>query len=149
MGMSMGGGPGEYNSEINVTPMVDVMLVLLIIFMVITPMLQAGVTVTLPKADNPDEDPAIVKETAIVIAIPDPGFYYVRKELFQSRDLLIARLKRDIEALKPGDPQIIYIKSSFNVPYGEVVRVVDSIREAGFDQIGLVADKNKKAGEGD
>jgi biopolymer transport protein ExbD/biopolymer transport protein TolR len=147
MGMSAGGGT-DYQSEINVTPMVDIMLVLLIIFMVITPMLQAGVTVTLPKANNPDEDPNIVKDTAIVVAIPDPKMYYVKKDLMPNIEALVSRIKRDMEVLKPSDPHVVYIKTSFNVPYGEVVTVVNAIRDAGFDQIGLVADKNKKAGGG-
>ena len=63
MGMAVGGNSG-FNSEINVTPMVDIMLVLLIIFMVVTPLLQSGVTVTLPKEmNNPEIDPAIIKES--------------------------------------------------------------------------------------
>jgi biopolymer transport protein TolR len=81
MGMSSGGSTG-YNSEINVTPMVDVMLVLLIIFMVITPLLQSGVQLTLPKNLNPDLDPDIIKDSAIVISVPDAGTYYFKKELY-------------------------------------------------------------------
>jgi biopolymer transport protein ExbD/biopolymer transport protein TolR len=143
MGITAGGGSG-LQSEINVTPMVDIMLVLLIIFMVVTPLLQAGVTVPLPKADYPDEDANITKDTAVVIAIPDAGMYYVGRDLMPNRDQLIARIKRDMEALKPSDPHVVYIKGGLNVPYGEIVKVVDSIREAGFDQIGLVADKRKE-----
>ncbi|KAF0215778.1 MAG: biopolymer transport protein ExbD, partial [bacterium] len=72
--MSMStGGSGGYTSEINVTPMVDVMLVLLIIFMVVTPMLQSGVSVVMPKTANSEEDSNINKETAVVIAIPVDG----------------------------------------------------------------------------
>lgn len=146
MGMNIGAGPGGLNSEINVTPMADVMLVLLIIFMVITPLLQSGVTVSLPKGDNPEEDAAILKDTAVVIAIPLPGQYFVGRDLVQGRDRLIAVIESRMRALKPSDPHIVYIKGDVNVPYGEIVTVIDSIREAGFDMIGLVADK-KKAGE--
>src|SRR2546423_15033109 len=68
------------NSEINVTPMVDIMLVLLIIFMVVTPMLQHGITVNLPKdLNNPEEDQRIIKDTSVVIAIPVDGKYYLGK----------------------------------------------------------------------
>ena len=144
MGMTGGGGTG-YQSEINVTPMVDIMLVLLIIFMVITPMLQAGVTVTLPKANTPDEDPTIVKDTTVVIAIPDPKMYYVKKDLMPNIPALVERLQHD---MKLSSTHVVYVKASFNVPYGEVVQVVNAIRDAGFDQIGLVADKNKKPGGG-
>jgi biopolymer transport protein ExbD/biopolymer transport protein TolR len=142
MGMAAGGG-SDLQAEINVTPMVDIMLVLLIIFMVVTPLLQMGVSVPLPKADNPDEDANITKETAVVIAIPDAGMYYVGRDLVQGKDKLIARIKQDMEVLKPSDPHVVYIKGGLNVPYGEIVAVVDSIREAGFDQIGLVAEKRK------
>jgi biopolymer transport protein TolR len=146
MGMNVGGGPGELNSDINVTPMADVMLVLLIIFMVITPLLQSGVTVNLPKGDNPEEDAAILKDTAVVVAIPLPGQYYVGRDLVQGKDRLISVIESRMRALKPGDPHIVYIKGDINVPYGEIVTGIDSIREAGYDLIGLVADK-KKAGE--
>jgi biopolymer transport protein ExbD/biopolymer transport protein TolR len=144
--MSGGGGPGELQSEINVTPMVDIMLVLLIIFMVVTPLLQAGVTVALPRSDNPDEDANITKDTAVVVAIPNPGEYFVGRDAVQGRDRLVQTIKSRMGQLKPSDPQVVYIKGGTNVPYGEVVKAIDSIREAGFDQIGLVADK-KKTGE--
>ena len=146
MGMT-GGSEGGLQSEINVTPMVDIMLVLLIIFMVVTPLLQKGVTVTLPKGKNPVEDAGITKDTAIVIAIPAAGQYYVGRDLIQGRDKLIQLIKDRMGVLKPSDPRIVYIKGGVNVPYGEIVNVIDSIREAGFDQIGLVAEKKKESEE--
>src|SRR5918994_8008954 len=80
MSMQAGGGSGGLQSEINVTPMVDIMLVLLIIFMVVTPFLQQGITVALPKnLNNPDVDPNIIKESSIVISIPNDGEYYLGK----------------------------------------------------------------------
>lgn len=142
--MTGGGGSDAINSEINVTPMADIMLVLLIIFMVITPLLQSGVTVTLPKGDSPEEDANIIKDTAVVVAIPSEGMYYLGRDLIQGKDNLIATIKSRMGVLKPSDPQIVYIKGGINVNYGEVVTVVDSIREAGFDQIGLVVDKKKE-----
>src|SRR5215210_7628034 len=81
MGMSGGGGGGGLQSEINVTPMVDIMLVLLIIFMVVTPFLQQGVTVAIPRdTANPDVDPAIIKESSVVVSIPNDGEFYIGKE---------------------------------------------------------------------
>ena len=75
------GGDDEYNSEINVTPMVDVMLVLLIIFMIVTPLLQQGVSVNLPKEMiSPEEDPDIAKDTSVIVAIPDNSNFYIGKE---------------------------------------------------------------------
>lgn len=144
MGMSSGGDTSGLQSEINVTPMVDVMLVVLIIFMVVTPLLQAGVTVILPRGDNPIEDAGVTKDNAIVVAIPAPGQYYINRDLMQGREKLIAEITKKLDALKPSDPRIVYIKGGANVPYGEVVYVIDSIREAGVDQIGLVAEKKKE-----
>ncbi len=146
MGMSGGSGPGELQSEINVTPMVDVMLVLLIIFMVVTPLLQSGVTVVLPRGHAPDEDGNIVKDTSVVVSIPFEGAYYLGRDLVRDEPALIAKIKTRMEGLKPSDPRVVYIKGGNNVQYGEVVKVINAIREAGFDQLGLVADK-KKDGE--
>ena len=148
MGMTGGGGSeGGLQSEINVTPMVDIMLVLLIIFMVVTPLLQQGVTVTLPKGKNPIEDGGITKDNAIVIAVPAAGQYFIGRDLMQGKDKLIEKIKLHMDNLKPSDSRIVYIKGGVNVPYGEIVYVIDSIREAGFDQIGLVAEKKKESEE--
>ena len=136
------GTEGGAISQINVTPMVDVMLVLLIIFMVITPMLQAGVTVTLPKAKNPVETQDIVKESSVVVAIPNNDQIYVNKDLTDLKS--VANEVKERLSKKPPQDQIVYIKSSANVDYGTVVTVVDKIREAGFDRIGLVAEKEKE-----
>ena len=141
MGMSVGNEGGSI-SEINVTPMVDVMLVLLIIFMVITPMLQAGVTVTLPKAKNPVETQDIIKESSVVVAIPSNGEYYVNKDRVADLKQLTDEVKERL-AKKPPQDQIVYIKSGANVDYGTVVTAINAIRDAGFDRIGLVADKEK------
>ena len=81
MSMSSGSGSGGFTSDINVTPMVDIMLVLLIIFMVITPFLQQGVSVALPRdMNNPDEDPAIIKESSVVVAITENGDTFIGKK---------------------------------------------------------------------
>ncbi|MFN6200981.1 MAG: ExbD/TolR family protein [Acidobacteriota bacterium] len=145
MAMAMSaGGSSNLNSSINVTPMVDIMLVLLIIFMVVTPLLQSGVSVTIPKGKNPTEDANITKDTAVVIAIPNDGQFYVGRDLIQGKDNLIQTIKGRMGQLKPSDPQIVYIKGGVGTSYGEIVEVIDAIREAGFDQIGLVADKLKE-----
>ena len=84
--MGMGGNTNEeYNSEINVTPMVDIMLVLLIIFMVVTPLLQQGVSVNLPRETiGAVEDPDIIKETSVLISIPNNNEFYIGKEKLDS-----------------------------------------------------------------
>ncbi len=142
MGMS-GGGGGGFNSEINVTPMVDIMLVLLIIFMVVTPMLQHGVTVNLPKdLNNPEEDQKIVKDTSIVIAIPNDGEYYINKDRI-SKDQLKDRVEKMLNNVKKEEDKVVYIKSGTGVSYGDVVTVINEVRALGIDKIGLVADKKK------
>jgi len=149
MGMTGGGGSGDLQSEINVTPMVDIMLVLLIIFMVVTPLLQSGVTVVLPRGNNPDEDTNITKDTACVVSIPFEGAYYLGRDLVRDEATLIAKIDAKMKALKSSDRRIVYIKASNNVQYGEVVKIVNTIREAAGNNeigVGLVADK-KKAGE--
>ena len=144
MGMSGGGGGGGLQSEINVTPMVDIMLVLLIIFMVVTPFLQQGITVALPKnMTNPDVDPNIIKESSVVISIPNDGEYYLGKvkvakeQLAEKVDTMLNNKNRKDE------DRIVYIKSGVGVSYGDVVTVINEVRKLGVDKIGLVADKKK------
>ena len=144
MGMSGGGGGGGLQSEINVTPMVDIMLVLLIIFMVVTPFLQQGITVALPKnMTNPDVDPNIIKESSIVISVPNDGEYYLGKvkvakeQLAEKVDTMLNNKNRKDE------DRIVYIKSGVGVSYGDVVTVINEVRKLGVDKIGLVADKKK------
>jgi biopolymer transport protein ExbD/biopolymer transport protein TolR len=145
MGMSGGGGGGGLQSEINVTPMVDIMLVLLIIFMVVTPFLQQGITVALPKnMNNPDVDPRIIKESSIVISIPNDGEYYLGKEKVQ-REQLTEKVDKMLQKINEQD-RIVYIKSGVGVSYGDVVNVINEVRKLGVDKIGLVADKKKKGG---
>src|SRR5215216_5420325 len=88
MSMTTGQGSGGFTSDINVTPMVDIMLVLLIIFMVITPFLQQGVSVALPREmKNPDEDKAIIKESSVVVAVTADGKLYLGKKQIEKTDL--------------------------------------------------------------
>ena len=144
MGMSGGAGPGGLQSEINVTPMVDIMLVLLIIFMVVTPFLQQGITVALPKnLNNPDVDPNIIKESSIVISIPNDGQYYLGK-IPVAREQLTEKVDTMLKGIKNEQDRIVYIKSGVGVSYGDVVNVINEVRKLGVDKIGLVADKKKK-----
>ena len=140
------GGSDEYNSEINVTPMVDVMLVLLIIFMVVTPLLQQGVSVNLPRDTiSPDEDPDIAKDTSVIIAIPDNNNFYIGKDQYPLNAL--GEKIRDQMKDKTPDKRIVYIKSGIDVDYGRVVEAIDTIRKQDIDKIGLVADKKKAGAE--
>jgi biopolymer transport protein ExbD/biopolymer transport protein TolR len=141
------GGANEYNSEINVTPMVDVMLVLLIIFMVVTPLLQQEVTVNLPRDMNsPEEDADITKDDAIVVSIPDNNNFYIGKNPYPLEELgeKISNMIKDVAP----DKRIVYVKSGVEVDYGTVVKAIDQIRKQDITKIGLVADKKKDAGKG-
>jgi biopolymer transport protein ExbD/biopolymer transport protein TolR len=142
--MSTGGGSSAggsaLNSDINVTPMVDIMLVMLIIFMVITPLLQDAVAVAIPRGVNPDEEGDITTDTAVVVSIPFAGSYYVNRDPI-SKDDLVKTIENRMKLRKPSDPQVVYIRGGVGVPYGEVVDIINAIRDAGYDQIGLVADR--------
>ena len=141
MGMTTGGS-GDVNADINVTPMVDIMLVLLIIFMVVTPLLSQGVPLNLPKDMNsPDEDPEINKESAVILSIPNNDEFYVGKEQY-SKEVLGEKIKKLMENKTP-DKRIVYIRSGTNVSYGTVVSAIEVVRQQDIDKIGLVADRKK------
>jgi len=138
------GGSGGFQSEINVTPMVDIMLVLLIIFMVVTPFLQQGITVNLPKnLDNPEVDQNIIKESSVVISVPEEGQYFLGK-VPVAKEQLTEKVDSMLQKIKNEQDRIVYIKSGIGVPYGDVVNVINEVRKLGVDKIGLVADKKKK-----
>jgi biopolymer transport protein ExbD/biopolymer transport protein TolR len=141
MGMSVSSGD-DFNSEINVTPMVDIMLVLLIIFMVITPLLQQGVSVNLPRdMDNPDQDDNITKDTSVVMSVPNNDEFYIGKERY-SKEVLGEKVKKLMEG-KTGEQKIVYIKAGTGVDYGSLVEAINIVRKQDVDKIGLVADKKK------
>lgn len=142
MGMSVGADDG-LNSEINVTPMVDVMLVLLIIFMIVTPLLQQGVSVDLPKnMISPTQDDEIAKDTSLVITITKNSTFYIGKQEFPLESLA-DRIKSKMKDRTP-DKKIVYIKADVDVKYETVVKAIDTIRKQEVDKIGLVADKKKQ-----
>ena len=155
MGMS-GGGGSKAVPYINVTPLIDVLLVLLIIFMVVTPQLQQGITVDIPKeTSNADDDKAISSQDSLVISIPADGEFYLGKVKYSidlknkndgERKRLMDDLKKEIDKKKSDEERIVYVKSGVNVSYGQLVGIIDVIRDpeaGGVTQIGLVADRKK------
>jgi biopolymer transport protein ExbD len=132
----------KVNSDINVTPMVDVMLVLLIIFMVITPMLQHGQSVDLAKVNNPEQMPDADKEDAVLVAVMRDGKVYLGNEQI-SPDQLTEKVKDRIAA---RTDKRVYVKADARARYGSVVVVVDNVRAAGVDDLGLLTDQKKQAG---
>ena len=129
------------NSTINVTPMVDVMLVLLIIFMVITPMLQKGVSVDLVKTNNPTLMPDADKEDSLLVAITRDGKIFFGSDQIKADDLT-TKVK---DRLTGRPDKRVFIKADANTKYGNVVEVVDNVRSAGVDQLGLLTEKNSAA----
>ena len=141
MGMSTGGGSGGMISEINVTPMVDVMLVLLIIFMVAAPMLQTGVPVTLPKADAqaiPDD------QGKLIITVPKEfdkdGTVYIVKTPFKFGEAFEKALKGNQKLQVEKE---VYIHADQELQYGAVVKVMAALSRNGGEKIGLVTDPLK------
>src|SRR5438874_1440312 len=129
----------KINSNINVTPMVDVMLVLLIIFMVVTPMLQHGMNVSMAQTTNPRDMPDADKEDAILIAVMSDGKVFLGTDQVAPDQL--SQKVRDKLANKTD--KRVYIKSDARARYGVVVDVVDNVRSAGVDQVGLLTDQRK------
>ena len=132
----------KVNSNINVTPMVDVMLVLLIIFMVITPMLQKGVSVDMAKVNSPTPMPDADKEDALLIAVMRDGKIYFGTDRVEP-DQLTQKVK---DRLANKADKRVFIKSDARARYGNVVDVVDNVRSAGVDDVGLLTEQRKALG---
>ncbi len=122
--------------------MVDVMLVLLIIFMVVTPMLQKGISVDFAKVNNPTPMEDADKEDALLVSITRDGKVYFGSEQIQV-DSLTQKVK-DRMASHPQDREV-YVKADMRARYGSVVQVVDAVRSAGVDDLGLLTDQRKSA----
>ncbi len=138
--MALGKKSMPPNSNINVTPMVDVMLVLLIIFMVITPMLQKGVSVDLAKTNNPIQMPDADKEDAMLVAVTRDGKVFFGQDQI-SPDQLTNKIK---DAIATKTDKTVYIKADARTKYGNVVEIVDNVRSAGVDKVGLLTEQRKQ-----
>jgi len=130
----------KVSSDINVTPMVDVMLVLLIIFMVVTPMLQKGISVDMAPVNNPEQMPDADKEDALLVSITRDGKVYFGSDQIQDVDNLTGKVK---DRLANKQDKRVYVKADMRARFGSVVKVVDSVRAAGLDDLGLLTDQKK------
>jgi biopolymer transport protein ExbD/biopolymer transport protein TolR len=137
--MPLGAKKLEINSNINVTPMVDVMLVLLVIFMVVTPMLQKGVSVDLAKTNNPVQMPDADKEDALLVAVTRDGKVFFGSDQI-SPDQLTNKVK---DKLANRVDKRVFVRADARTKYGNVVEVVDNVRAAGVDQLGLLTEQRK------
>jgi biopolymer transport protein ExbD len=139
--MNIGGSEGGVKADINVTPLVDIMLVLLIIMMLVAPLLQKGVDVRLPTAANTSDKPETQGQTVVAIAAD--------KRLFvnsvQVRETELTQ--RVQELLENQAEKIVLIKADTDAPYGTVMEAMDSLRTAGIEDMGLITDRKVRAGQ--
>jgi len=141
MAMDVGGAKGGVKSDINVTPLCDVMLVLLIIMMIVAPLLQQGISVNLPKASNTVDKPETQGQT--VIAIGANKQMYLNAKPVQEGELAT----KINEVLENKKEKVVLIKADTEVEYSAVMAAMDQLRQAGIEDIGLVTDpKSAKSG---
>src|SRR5688500_3700419 len=138
MSMQVGGASGGIKSEINVTPLVDVMLVLLIIMMIVAPLLQQGVAVTLPLAANSSEKPETQDQT--VVTIDRNSNVYLN-----AVPVSIGNLQsRVTTVLEDKSDKIVIIKADEEVLYSAVMETMDKLRDAGIEDMGLITENKRK-----
>ena len=140
MSMDVGGGKGGVKSDINVTPLCDVMLVLLIIMMIVAPLLQQGVNVKLPVAANTVDKPEVQGQT--VVAIAKDKSMYVNAKLVPESEMAT----KVNEILENQKEKIVLIKADEEVEYSAVMAAMDQLRQAGIEDIGLITDPKRAPG---
>ena len=141
MAISVRNEGAKVNSNINVTPMVDVMLVLLIIFMVITPMLQKGKSVDMAKATNPMQLPDADKEDAVIVAVMRDGQVFLDTQKVTPEELT----QKVKDRVSSRTNKQVFVKADARAKYKGVVEVVDDVRSAGVDQVGLLTEQRRDA----
>ena len=140
MAMDVGGAKGGPKSDINVTPLVDVMLVLLIIMMLIAPMLQKGVPVTLPIAENTVDKPETQNQT--VVAVDSKNKFY-GDGIQVERSMMADRVKTKLE---DKTERIVLIKGDQDASYSSIMAAMDDLRKVGIEDIGLITERKSKPG---
>ncbi len=142
MSMDVGGAKGGLKADINVTPLVDVMLVLLIIMMIIAPLLQQGVVLTLPQAVFASDKPDTQDQT--VVAIDASSKLYVNSLEVQEADV-ISRLQAILEN---KTDRTVYLKGDQDAPYSAIMKMMDALRKAGIDTVGLITERPMQGKQG-
>ena len=141
MSMDLGGAKEGVKSDINVTPLVDVMLVLLIIMMLVAPMLQKGVDVRLPMASNPVDKPE--KQGQTILSITADSRFYVNSVQVAENELL----SRVTDALADAaGEKIVLIKGDEDAPYARIMHVMDELRRVGIEDVGLIVERRLGSG---
>lgn len=129
-------------ADINVTPMVDIMLVLLIIFMVITPMLQKTFSVNMVKTEHPRKMPDADKDDAVVLAISRDGNVFLGTSPIKLDEIT----KKTKDMISSRLDKTVYVKSDAGANYGVVVKVINNVRAAGVDSLGLLTERLQRTG---
>ena len=142
MAMDLGGAKGGVKSDINVTPLVDVMLVLLIIMMLITPMLNQGVAVRLPEATNSVDKPTTQDNTTV--AVGKDGSMYVNAKQVSEADMA----SKVTEALESKKEKVVFIKADEEALYSSVMAAMDQLHQAGVEDIALITERKHQSGGG-
>jgi biopolymer transport protein TolR len=139
MGMQMGSGSKKGPvSDINVTPLVDVMLVLLVIFMVTAPMLFSGINLKLPKTQKVNT--LGLRQELVILSITEAEQYFIGKEPISEKDLVTSILKK----FKTNQTDVVYLRADYNLRYEKVAKLVASLKKAGVSNIALVTEVEKK-----
>lgn len=142
MGMSSSGSSDGVTSDINVTPMADIMLVLLIIFMITAPLLQEGIAVNKAKARNPQEAEEVEAKNVIEVTVTRSQEVYINSEPIPPENVEEELAER---AMMAGDLPM-FVKSDVAAPYGMIVDIVNKARDAGVERIGLLVDRESPGG---
>src|SRR5476649_1476700 len=137
MSMDLGGSKAGVKSDINVTPLVDVMLVLLIIMMVVAPMLNQGVPLTLPEANNTTPKPDTSDQT--VVSIDASGLFYVNAVQVPKDDVA----RRLQEVLEQKGQKLVFLKGDTDAAYGNIMEMMDALRKAQIDNVALITERHK------
>lgn len=141
MSMDIGGAKGGIKSDINVTPLVDVMLVLLIIMMIVAPLLQKGVNVRLPQAANSADKPETQDQT--VVAVDAAGVFWVNGVRVSDQDLR----PRVEDILEGKTDRVVLIKADEDAQYSKVMDAMDELRAAGIEDMGLITERRARPGQ--
>jgi biopolymer transport protein TolR len=144
MAMDLGGAKGGVKSDINVTPLVDVMLVLLIIMMLVAPLLQQGISVKLPRAVNSMDKPETRGQTMIAIAPPKTVYVNAKEVKPEELGMTVKMILED----KKADEKVVLIKGDEAVDYGVIMAAMDQLRDAGVEDMGLITEKPQGAAGG-
>ncbi|HXH32352.1 MAG TPA: biopolymer transporter ExbD [Bacteriovoracaceae bacterium] len=137
MGMQLGGGKKGPVSDINVTPLVDVMLVLLVIFMVTAPMMFSGIEMKLPKTQKVNN--LGMRPELVILSVTTTEQFYLGKNLVTSKDLIPSILKQ----LKANGTEVVYLRADYSLKYEKVAKLIANLKKAGVSNIALVTEVEK------